>query len=152
MQQKDKFADKVVDAFVEGSRKTYDVLYVYGHPSATAELAARVAQDYRRLHPEAKIALESGNAFSEKFIERIKAGENIFPWRKETWNLLIFENIQELGGKEHSQELAYELLDLLLRQGGQILVTGDKSIPNLLQLEERICAQLSGGLSVKIKN
>ncbi len=150
MYRENKIADKIVDAFVDGSQEAYDVLFVYGHASATAELVARASRDYCRVHPNAKVIHENGIDFHDRFVERIKAGLNTFPWGNGEWDLLIFENIHKVAGQEFSEEIVYELLDILLQQGGQILVTGDKSVPNMLTLAPRICAQLSGGISLNL--
>jgi chromosomal replication initiation ATPase DnaA len=149
MYQAEKMADKVVDAFVDGSCQCYRVLYVYGSADVTEELVARVSRYYRRAHPEAKILWENGIGFHDKLIERVKAGYRPQPWNWEDWDLLIFENIHEVAGKEFSEELIYGLLSTMLLRGKQILVTGSEPVPSMQNLASRICAQLIGGLCIK---
>lgn len=150
MEKDTQFIVNVVDAFVQGRGYFHDLLYVYGLPRSTAELAEQVFQAYRVRNPEARICREDGSVLHPKIIDRIKRGQSLWTLEKADCDLLILEHIEGIAGQETSEEVIYMLLDNMLLQGRQILVTGNVPVPQLLTLAPRICAQLSGGINLPV--
>ena len=150
MEQHTRFIQNAVDAFVQGRGYFCGLLYAYGLPGSTEELAEQIFQAYRAQHPEAQIHREDGSAVHPKIVDRIKRGQSLWTLAKADYDLLILEHIEGIAGRETSEEIIYSLLDKMLLQGRQILVTGNVPVPQMLTLAPRICTQLSGGINLPV--
>ena len=147
MEKQDAFIRSMAAAFVEKRENSYNVLYVYGSPADTGALAEQIYRAYRTRNPQGVILRKDGFSFNRELIEYVLTGKNLHELEMPACDLLIFENIEGVGGKMMSEEIVYLMVDGMLRQNGKILVTGSGPVHDLMTLQPRICAQLIGGIN-----
>ena len=61
--------------------------------------------------------------------------------------MFIFENIEQIAGRETTEQQLYGIFDWLLENGRRIIVTGSVPSASIDKLAPRIRAQLDGGIS-----
>ena len=66
-------------------------------------------------------------------------------------DMLMIDDLQFIGGKKSTQEEFFHLLNDLIGQNKQVIVTADKSPTSLTDLDYKIKSRLSGGLVVDIQ-
>lgn len=150
MKKDTTFIDRVVEAFLEYEEEPYKVLYTYGSSEQTGELAEKVCREYHARHPEAVIFREDGCYYNQRLIQGIKCGDNPTRMAFADYDLLVFENIEGIGGRETSEEIVYLMLDRTILRGKKVLVTGRVPVIQQLTLAPRICAHLSGGIHLAV--
>lgn len=150
MEKDTTFIDRVVEAFLECEEEPYKVLYTYGSPEQTGKLAEKVCREYRARHPEAVIFREDGTYFNMRLIQGIKCGHNPARMAFADYDLLVFENIEGISGRQTSEEIVYLMLDRTILRGKKVLVTGNVPAIQQVSLAPRICAHLSGGIHLAV--
>lgn len=117
-------------------------------------LLQATGNDYRVKHPEAKVLYITSEDFLSEFVRFIKGrkdSENLKDFFN-TVDLLLVDDIQFLAGKEDTQIMFFNVFNLLVSQGKQIVLTSDRSPYELKGLQDRLVSRFSGGLSVHIVN
>lgn len=150
MEKDTTFIDRVVEAFLECEEEPYKVLYTYGSSEQAGKLAEKVCREYRARHPEAVIFREDGCDYNQRLIQGIKCGKSPARMAFADYDLLVFENIEEISGREYSEEIVYLMLDRTILRGKKVLVTGNIPVIQQLTLAPRICAHLSGGIHLAV--
>lgn len=145
MNMSTEFQKKVIREFLARCDRAYDCLYVYGSKAAVGALVSAVVE---KTDSSLRVIYTDGATFCREAVDRCARGELQTLQGDYQGDLLILEDIQMLAGKESMQELIYGILDWYLENGKQILVTGHAPLYAIANLEPRVCAQLSGGISI----
>ena len=89
--------------------------------------------------------------FAEEFIRAISDGV-AGAWRERWWtvDLLLLHKVEGLAFTERAQEEFFHLFEALKRQGGRIILTGDRKPGRLEGVEERLRTRFEGGLVVDL--
>ena len=135
---------KIVDAIVDRETNLYDVVYLYGNQETAAAMTAALEEEYTKKHPHAGICRTDADSFREETRKQIPGGE---AWGADC-DLFIFENIDGIAGLEINEQRLYGILDWLLENRRQILVTGTVPTVQILTLAPRIRAQIDGGIAI----
>lgn len=117
-------------------------------------LLQATGNDYRIKHPESKVLYITSEDFLSEFVRFIKGrkdSENLKDFFN-TVDLLLVDDIQFLAGKEDTQIMFFNVFNLLVSQGKQIILTSDRSPSELKGLQDRLVSRFSGGLSINIGN
>lgn len=117
-------------------------------------LLQATGNDYRIKHPESKVLYITSEDFLSEFVRFIKGrkdSENLKDFFN-TVDLLLVDDIQFLAGKEDTQIMFFNVFNLLVSQGKQIILTSDRSPSELKGLQDRLVSRFSGGLSINIAN
>jgi len=138
---------KIIDAFLERKTPVYDFIYFYGNLEQIAAILDTAEEKYRARYPEARVIRTDPEAFRADTIHCILNGKR--PVRE--CDLLIFENIGEIAGLEANEERLYYLLDWLLLNHRQAIISGEVPATQLFLIHERIRAQIEGGISVPVE-
>ncbi len=130
----------------------YNPLLLYG-PSGTGKshLARGLAAAWRDRFPLGRVlyasavdfARELADAIESQAVEEFRAG-----YRDAA--LAVFEDVGNLAGKPAAQEELVCTLDVLLRQGAQVLVTARAAPAELAELLPALQSRLSAGLTVPL--
>ena len=124
----------------------HNPLYLYGSPLQLAEVVNKIVEQ-ALLGACNKVMQVNAEDFSSALICGILEDRN-YDVRKSFRNsdMLVFENIEGLGGKEMSQEEFYCLFDHYYERGKQIIITSSVPPRELHRLEDRIHTQIESGL------
>ncbi|MBR2284514.1 MAG: chromosomal replication initiator protein DnaA [Ruminococcus sp.] len=174
LQKKYKFAnyDYTFDTFIEGPSNQfalacsksvakscssgevsgYNPLFIYG-PSGMGKthLMTAIANDVRRNQPDYNIIYVTSENFGNELVNALKNNTTAdFHEKYRSADLLLFDDIQFLSGKESMQEEFFHTFYKLHQEGKQIVITSDKPPKELITLEERLRTRFEGGLIADI--
>ena len=140
---------KLVDAIVRRDSSLYDVVYFHGCQESIRPLLDSIVREYSKSHPSQTVIRISGDEFRDDLIHKLSHGYRVnFAF---DCDLLIFEDIDQVAGRESIEEYLYGYLDRLLESKQQFIVTGAAPTAQILPLAERIRAQIDGGVSFHIE-
>ena len=138
---------KIADAFIRRDGKIYNSLYFYGEHQHTKAMVDYIIGSYRPRHPEANISRLDAEDFRAETLRKVMAGEHyIIP----AYDLFVLENIDGVAGLEANEQRLYGILDWLLENNRQIVITGTAPTASMENLAPRIKAQIDGGIAYAI--
>ena len=138
------FQTKLIAAFTDRTSPVYDLLYLYGAHQTTAEFIDTLTKQYVKQHPASKIIRTTSESFKTETIRKVVAGEC---FSATSCDLFILEDISELAGMEANEQRLYTMLDWLIENKCQVIISGDVPVSQISKLAPRICAQINGGIS-----
>ena len=138
---------KIVDAFVERCSRIYDLLYLYGERLGTKAMVDDILESYRMRHPEANILRTDAERFRAETIGKVMAGEH---YDIAVCDLFVLEDVDGIPGLETNEQRLYGMLDWLLENHRQIIVSGTMPTAGITNLAHRIRAQIDGGIAFAI--
>ena len=95
----------------------------------------------------------SMNKFQAQFTEcgAVKGEINDFIHFYQMLDMLIIDDIQELAGKEKTQNAFFNIFNHLHLSGKQLVLTSDKSPVELKDIEQRLLTRFKWGLSAQLQ-
>lgn len=116
------------------------------------------AERYRRKYPSAGVVRTDAEGFVREMVEQFTHTDRFAAERMEriaggsiyampSCDLYIFEHIDGVAGKESVEQRLYGILDWLLENGRQIIITGSAPTAAIRNLAPRIRAQIDGGIT-----
>ena len=141
------FQKKIVDAFIQRTGNTYNSLYFYGAHQNTKAVVDYIIKSYRTHHSEANIFRLDAEEFRSESIRKVRSGEH---YTIPTCDLFVLEYIDGVAGLEANEQRLYGILDWLLENNRQIVITGTAPTAAIANLAPRIKAQIDGGIACAI--
>ena len=138
---------KIIEAFIERQSRIYDLLYLYGQSWPTTKIVEELLNSYRVENPKANILRMDADGFREDTFRKVLAGEH---YTYPVCDLFILEHIDGIAGLEANEQRLYGILDWLLENNRQIVITGTVPTTAITNLAPRICAQIDGGIAYSI--
>ncbi len=117
-------------------------------------LLQAIGNSYKSKHPDSRVLFITTDDFVSEFVRFIKGNkgsENLKDFFS-TVDILLVDDIQFLARKEDTQVMFFNVFNLLVSQGKQIVITSDRSPVELKGLQDRLVSRFSGGLSIGITN
>ena len=137
---------KVVEGIADRQMQVFDVVYFYGDRKNICKLLQTVEEKFRENHPHAEILRTNAAVFRKETYQNILEGILSIP----ECDLFIFEDIGEIAGLEANEQRLYGILDWLLENKRQIVMSGTSPVADMTTLSSRICAQIDGGISFEV--
>ena len=131
----------------------FNPLFIYGNPGlGKTYLLNAIGNQVKSLYLEKKIGFVSGL----EFIDNVKKAsqENRFDELKEVFqdlDLLLIDDIQNIAGKDKTNELFFTIYNELINNKKQICVTSDRTPSEIRGLSDRIISRFNQGLNVNIE-
>lgn len=169
----------VFERFVEGPNNQLayatacSVAYEMGHSSTNplfihggvglgkTHLVQAIAHYVKENHPGKVFTYISSEEFTTRFIRALVPSRNPdkssvrdmekFKDALSSCHYLIMDDVQNLAGKERTQDLFFQLFNELYLQGRQIVLTSDRPPHEIEPLEERLVSRFQSGMVVDIK-
>ncbi len=169
----------VFERFVEGPNNQLayatacSVAYEMGHSSTNplfihggvglgkTHLVQAIAHYVKDNHPGKVFTYISSEEFTTRFIRALVPSRNPekstvrdmekFKDGLSSCHYLIMDDVQNLAGKERTQDLFFQLFNELYLQGRQIVLTSDRPPHEIEPLEERLVSRFQSGMVVDIK-
>ena len=148
-----KLVVRAADQLISTDRTEYNPLYVWSADGVAARALLHAAGRSRLVADEnSKVALVSVVSFAEDFIRSLSMGV-AGAWRERWWvaDLLLVDGAETLRGTERAQEELFHLMEALKRRRARIMISGDRPPSQISALDDRLRAQLEGGLVVEVE-
>ncbi len=135
--------------------ETFNPLFIYSKSGlGKTHLLHAIGNYIKEKKPFYKVLYITTDAFIDEFIKYVKGdqqNESLKDFMRSV-DVLLVDDIQQLKTKEKTQEMFFNVFNLLVNNGKQIVLTSDCSPSELKGLEERLVSRFSMGLIVNIKN
>lgn len=148
-----KFAYAACYAIATSDEVSYNPLFIHGKSGLgkTHLMYAVINQLFRR-NPNLRVVYIRGEEFTNHLIEAIKNGTtDQFREKYRTADILLVDDIQFIAGKNATQDEFFHTFNVLYEAQKQIIVTCDRQICEMKNLEERIRTRLEWGISADIQ-
>ena len=129
----------------------YNPFFIYGNVGiGKTHLLTSIAWNIKKYNKK-KFIYISAERFMYQFIKSLKMNETIsFKDQFRSIDVLMIDDLQFISGKKSTQEEFFHLLNDLIDNKKQVIITADKSPSNIKNLDYKIRSRLSGGLVVDI--
>ena len=129
----------------------YNPFIIYGNVGiGKTHLLNSIAWNMQK-NDNKKFIYISAERFMYQFIKSLKMNETIrFKDQFRSIDVLMIDDLQFISGKKSTQEEFFHLLNDLIDNKKQVIITADKSPSNIKNLDYKIRSRLSGGLVVDI--
>jgi chromosomal replication initiator protein len=142
-------AHSACQAIAQGDTTLGPTLYINaGTGLGKSHLTHAVAHSIASLSPGTRLYYLTALQFSAEMVGRIKS--NSMDSFKEKYHrncdVLLIEDVQSLTGKQKTQSELNELLDVLMKAGKRIILTGSNTPRELTNIDEGFRSRMSAGL------
>lgn len=135
--------------------RNYNPLFLYGGSGlGKTHLMHAIGNYVCKNQPEKRVIYVQCEKFVNEFISTIQRGAGAYESFRDKYrnaDLLLFDDIQFLEGKEQMLEEFFYTFNALHESGKHIVMTCDKPPQSLSTLEERLRTRFSSGLTVDIQ-
>jgi len=147
-----QIAYAAASAVAKSPGTAYNPLFFYGGVGVgKTHLMHAVANMLLSKKPSSKIVYCAGEEFLNDIIEAIQTKSvRLFKQRYRSAELLLVDDVQFIAGKQTAQEEFFHTFNAVLREGGQVILTSDRSPGEISRLEDRLRSRFEGGLLVDI--
>jgi chromosomal replication initiator protein DnaA len=132
----------------------FNPLVLYGDSGlGKTHLAQAIGLKTKELYQDKTVLYVSANKFQTQFTEAIRNNnKNDFLHFYQMIDVLIIDDIQELAGKEKTQNTFFHIFNHLHQSGKQLILTSDKAPIELKGMENRLLSRFKWGLSADLQN
>ena len=132
--------------------KTYNPMFIFGASGVgKTHLCHAIGNRIQEVHPEKKVLYISAHLFTVQYTEAIRKNTtNDFMYFYQGVDVLILDDIQELIGKDKTQNTFFHIFNHLHLLGKQLILTSDKAPVDLQGMEERLITRLKWGLTAEL--
>lgn len=147
-----EFATAAARRVAEDAKVTINPLFLYGGVGlGKTHLMTAIAWHIRRRHPQRKVIYLSAEKFMFQFIRAMRSKDTMsFKEQFRSVDVLMIDDVQFIAGKDATQEEFFHTFNALVDQNKQIVLSADKSPPDLEGVEDRLKSRLGWGLVADI--
>ncbi|MCA2983793.1 MAG: DnaA ATPase domain-containing protein [Gemmatimonas sp.] len=145
-----QLAVRAIDAVIDAPGAGYNPLFLHGPAgSGKTHCAHAIGNAVKARWPGKQVACLPARQFVEEYIAAMQEG-GVERWRVRYRHadVLILDDVQELEGKERTQDELFHLFNLLVGRGGQVVLTSSRPPKEMLGLADRLRSRFEGGLVV----
>lgn len=134
----------------------FNPLYIYGSTGmGKTHLIQAVANYVHRHHPRKVVRYISCEAFLNAYLDSLRTHSKFkshFEFRNHfrEVDLLLVDDVHQLGGKDQIQEEFFNTFNTLYNAGKQIILTSDKQPSEIRGLEARLVSRFESGVTTQI--
>lgn len=130
----------------------YNPLFLYGGVGVgKTHLMHAIANVLLNKRPNLRVVYCMGDEFLNEIIESIQTkSSRQFKQKYRGAQLFLVDDVQFIAGKTTAQEEFFHTFNAIHREGGQIVLTSDRSPSEIARLEDRLRSRFEGGLTVDI--
>lgn len=137
---------------VDPGRTPFNPLFIYGDSGlGKTHVAQAVGIEVKKRFPDRNVLYVSTHKFQAQFQNAAMKGElNDFIHFYQMIDVLILDDIQELAGKDKTQNTFFNIFNHLHLSRKQLILTSDKPPVELKDIEQRLLTRFKWGLSVQL--
>ena len=130
----------------------FNPLFIYGNPGlGKTHLLNAIGNHVKALYPDKRVGFVSGL----EFVDSVKKAsiENRFDELKKDFqdlDLLLIDDIQNIAGKDKTNETFFTIYNELINNRKQICITSDRTPSEIRGLSDRLISRFNQGLNVNI--
>ena len=130
----------------------FNPLYIYGDSGlGKTHIAQAIGMEIKQRKPQMQVLYVSMNKFQAQFQNAALKGElNDFIHFYQMLDVLIIDDIQELAGKDKTQNAFFNIFNHLHLSNKQLILTSDKPPVELKDIEQRLITRFKWGLSTQL--
>lgn len=143
---------KSVASTISDSHKPYNPLFIYGpHGQGKTHLLMAIKHKIERYSPNLNIIYTNSSSFTNELIDHLSERTmNIFRQTYQNADVLLFDDVQFLRGKDTTQEEFFHLFNYLYEHNKQIVIASDRPPKDIQPMGDRLVARFIQGLLVDI--
>ncbi len=132
---------------------SFNPLFIYGGVGlGKTHLMQAIGNEILKNDVTKKVIYLSADIFTVEFVEAIQNDTvNEFANHYKKMDVLIIDDIQFLIGREKTQDLFFQIFNMLHQSGKQIILSSDKPPKELKGLNERLVSRFQWGLTADIQ-
>lgn len=132
--------------------KIYNPLFLWGETGVgKTHLMHAIGNEVNSSVVDVKSIYVTAEKFTNDYLESLRAKtQPTFRQKYRSSNLLLFDDVQFLYGKESTQDEFFHTLDDLMLAGSQVVVASDRHPKELGKIKERIVSRFLGGMVADI--
>jgi chromosomal replication initiator protein len=149
-------------AITNNPGRTYNPFFVYGGVGlGKTHLVQAIGNEILRKFPDKKVYYTTAPDFTTQFTtsiakDRIDFSSNTGGTKKldsfyKSLDVLILDDIQNLSGKEKTQDFMYQIFNTLFNEKKHIIFSSDKPINMIKGIEERLVSRFQWGITADIQ-
>ncbi|PID70067.1 chromosomal replication initiator protein DnaA [bacterium DOLZORAL124_38_8] len=151
-----KFAHAAACAVAESpltEKRKYNPLFIYGGVGlGKTHLLQGIANEIRRLNPNAKVIYTTAERFMNEIVKSIRERKSNELRRKyRQVDAFLLDDIQFFEGKEKTQEELFNTFNDLYEFNKQIVFSADRPPSELKGISDRLRSRLGGGLLADVQ-
>ncbi len=148
-----RFAHAAALAVAQNVGTAFNPLFIYGATGlGKTHLMHAIAHFVMRNSPEKKITFISSEAFVNEYIDAVRDNKTLeFRRHYRSIDVLLIDDVQFFAGKERCQEEFFHTFNELFNAGKQIVLSCDKPINEVADIEQRLVSRFGWGVSVDIQ-
>jgi len=142
--------------------KTYNPFFIYGGVGlGKTHLVQALGNEIIKKDPSKKVYYTTAPDFTTQFTTNIandkidfsngKGGTKKLDAFYKSLDVLILDDIQNLSGKEKTQDFMYQIFNTLFNEKKHIIFSSDKPINQIKGIEERLISRFQWGMTVDIQ-
>jgi chromosomal replication initiator protein len=131
----------------------FNPLMIYGKVGlGKTHLVQAIGNHIKTHNPGKHVLYVSSEKFANQFMEAIKNNmiRDFTSFFMKT-DVLIFDDVQFISGKEKTQEIFFHIFNDLHQAGKQIIMTSDKAPKDLAGFQERLLSRFKWGLTADLQ-
>jgi chromosomal replication initiator protein len=144
-----RFAHAAALQVAEEPATAYNPLFIYGRAGlGKTHLLHAVGHHLLDLHPNFRVRYVNTESYMNDFVEAIRDRSRmpLFKRRYRELDALLIDDIQFLERTEELQEEFFHTFNHIHNNGGQIIISSDRSPKNIATLEDRLRSRFEWGL------
>ena len=135
------------------STMSYNPLFIYGNSGlGKTHLLNAIANKIKENDPSKKIIFVKAEEFTNDFLNHLSNKTTaLFHDKYRSADIIIFDDIQFLAGKETTQEEFFHTIDSYIVENKQIILSSDRPPKDISTLADRIRGRIEQGLLADIQ-
>lgn len=145
-------AGYAIATHLPGSTAFNPFLIYGGNGLGKTHLAQAIGLETKERFPDKTVLYVNANKFQTQYYDSIRTGNvNDFIHFYQMIDVLIIDDIHDLGGKMKTQDIFFHIFNHLHQNGKQIILTSDKAPVDLQGMEQRLLSRFKWGLSADLQ-
>ena len=151
--ESNRFAHAAALAVAQNPGISYNPLFIYGSTGlGKTHLMHAIAQFILKNRRDARIVYLSSETFVNEYVNALRENSiSSFRKRYRNTDVLLIDDIQFFAGKERCQEEFFHTFNELFNSSKQIVLSCDKPINEVSDIEQRLVSRFGWGLSADIQ-
>jgi chromosomal replication initiator protein len=160
--ESNEFAVAAAYAIANNPGKSYNPFFVYGGVGlGKTHLVQAIGHEILKKYPNKKVYYTTTPDFTTQFTTHIAQDRIEFSKGKtsikkldeffKSLDVLILDDVQNLGGKSATQDFMYQIFNTLYNNKKHIIFSCDKPLSELKDIEERLVSRFKWGITVDIQ-
>jgi len=135
-------------------KTAFNPLLIYSNVGmGKTHLSHAIGLQVKNNFPDKTVLYVQSEQFMHQFTDAVRNNnQNDFIHFYQMIDVLIVDDIQFLAGKEGTQNIFFQIFNLLHQNGKQLIITSDKAPVEMQGIEARLLSRFKWGLSADLQN